>query len=1053
MQKALALLIPYLSLGIGNEIGRPPLYHTPDPFKTNSVSKIGDHPYPTNPMSDRARGYLLQGKAQTAILNYGNYIDIEVNPNGAWGEYAYLYEVSFLAGIPGQSYSSNYTWSNIETVTDEEGIPIYSIWESQDAYEAWYKNGDTIFVGILFEAAEDDGIWEPDSISRKRTVNEISKSNQWLIQSDENKIIISTTGNLNPNKPSSRIGFIYPWALRPKLISREEQFDYYDYGDDQQEWTEDDHYVYYGANTAESCLSYYSPTFNTDWHASTNARSLTHNTEISAGDLFGSTYVTDPADTYPLLAHSAYGSTWPKRFNPLTNQLESFWPGWWAQDYNINLPGCSQSRKDPDCWEDAPGRFISDMDVYLEFDDRWAHRGNQVNTNNEYEQTGYPMGLRVMSEAHSYGVSYAEDILFVTVKVRNESGDWCAEDEYGYPVLDENGNQICGDGMIMPDGTKLNGGKGFDYSGVSLGFWNDGVILTSDKFGNSSYWSSADDYMKYYWEVFEINNERMLISMAMIGDYDGFSGVAGYAMNPNIQSPGNEFGIVATQLLDSPKATVPVDLDQDGVIDIFPGEPLKMTDWHWLDWYLRPGVTHPESLSGDCYAGTPGCPQAKNKEEIFYKIMIGDTTNISENEHAWHFHTDDPGTDLPEDLNPHFDSLEGIEQEMVFQRPPEGVDPLVLMNCGPFDFPVGREVPFSFCIIFGQDEEDLINNARFAQVMYNSRYQGFTPPNRPNVFAEGLLNKVNIYWDNHSESSKDVLTGYSDFEGYKIYRSIDGGQTWGSSEDMIYDRDGIFVGWQPFQQFDLSAEMDSLHCVYENKYNCEPELSRGHSISGQDPYFPWFNLGNDTGLEIIRLPKPYIFNGDTFTYMFEDNNVLNGIEYTYAVVAYDMGVEPYSITNYVDLGNGQYTTEIDTNFSNPNKWADPDGYASIENSKGTTILDRNFVQVYPGVTPNSDLKNVTVVPNPYIGGSKFNETEHTRRLRFTNLTQSCTIKIFTISGELVSIVQHTNENSGNAFWDMRTINNQEASPGLYIYHIEDMNKVSNQHIGKFAIVR
>ena len=32
---------------------------------------------------------------------------------------------------------------------------------------------------------------------------------------------------------------------------------------------------------------------------------------------------------------------------------------------------------------------------------------------------------------------------------------------------------------------------------------------------------------------------------------------------------------------------------------------------------------------------------------------------------------------------------------------------------------------------------------------------------------------------------------------------------------MIYDRDGIFVGWQPFQQFDLSAEMDSLHCVYE----------------------------------------------------------------------------------------------------------------------------------------------------------------------------------------------------------------------------------------------
>ena len=116
-----------------------------------------------------------------------------------------------------------------------------------------------------------------------------------------------------------------------------------------------------------------------------------------------------------------------------------------------------------------PG-FVSDMDVYMEFDDRWAHRGNVVNTNNEYETTGYPTGLRVMATAHSYGVSYAEDIMFVTVNVRNESGDWCAEDEYGVPILDDDGNQICGEGMIMPDGTKINRGKGFDYKDMSLGF-------------------------------------------------------------------------------------------------------------------------------------------------------------------------------------------------------------------------------------------------------------------------------------------------------------------------------------------------------------------------------------------------------------------------------------------------------------------------------------------------------------------------------------------------------------------------------------------------------
>ena len=188
--------------------------------------------------------------------------------------------------------------------------------------------------------------------------------------------------------------------------------------------------------------------------------------------------------------------------------------------------------------------------------------------------------------------------------------------------------------------------------------------------------------------------------------------------------------------------------------------------------------------------------------------------------------------------------------------------------------------------------------------------------------------------------------------------------------------------------------------------------------------------------------------------MYEDKNIVNGIEYTYSVVAYDMGVEPPFETSYIDLGNGQYETVVDTNYSNPNKWADPEGYASLENSKGTTILDRNFIQVYPGVSPRVDLNNVKVVPNPYMAGSIYNESEHMRRIRFTNLTSSCKISIYTLSGELVSLVEHNDENSGNAFWDLRTVNNQEAGPGLYLYHIKSLvENEDSSFIGKFAIVR
>ena len=173
--------------------------------------------------------------------------------------------------------------------------------------------------------------------------------------------------------------------------------------------------------------------------------------------------------------------------------------------------------------------------------------------------------------------------MFVTVKVRNESGDWCAEDEYGVPIVDDDGNQVCGDGMIMPDGTKLNRGKGFNYKGMSLGFYMDADVLVGDKGGyNSGLHTNDDDFMKYYWEIFEVNNDRMLISMAMIGDHDGLSGVAGYTLDePSVTShPGNAFGVIATQLLDSPRATDAVDLDLDGTIDIFPGEPLTVSYTH-----------------------------------------------------------------------------------------------------------------------------------------------------------------------------------------------------------------------------------------------------------------------------------------------------------------------------------------------------------------------------------------------------------------------------------------------------------------------------------------
>tara|TARA_Y100000588_G_scaffold158460_1_gene172353 strand:+ start:963 stop:4571 length:3609 start_codon:yes stop_codon:yes gene_type:complete len=1172
---------------------------------SNGLNRVGDYGYPDNPILDRAKGYLLEGKVKSAISNYGNYIDWSTDPAGLWNNFAYLPNVTFLAAIPGHVYSSK--WSSISyrswvQSTININSQDFDVWSSSDAYIAWCEDGACIdaqtslwegnFATIVYNTVDDRG-----DIATKRTMLDslvYEGGVQWVLDhANEELILYLDQISVDPNYASSLIGLAYPWSIRPDLIERTDQYDKLDYGEDREEWTADDNYVYYGANSAESWFSRDgSPAQNTDWQASEKARFNTHNTEQIAGDIFGSTVFTDPADPERLLAHSDEESTWPQKFNIDTGEYERFWPGWYADEYygeteskwaEVGITDCERSRLDDDCWK-AGDRHISDMDVYLEFDDRWAERGNQV-SNNTYQQTGYPMGLRVMSMAHSYGISYAEDIMFVTVNVRNESGDFCAfeRDKNGTKISlrDENDHVICGEAMVMPDGTTLNRSKGFDYKDVYLGFYMDADVLTTTLTGSYSVHTNPDDYMiymdclndpsgEYYPDGCpEVNGSPLRISMAVIGDYDGVSNIAsGYSMQTG-ENVGPDFGVVAVQLLDSPYATKPVDLDGDGFNDIFVGDKLKMTDWHWFDWYNRPGVVSGES-NQNCCAGDKNRAQALNKEEIQYKILAGDMTNLSEGEHHRYFHSHDPSTDLESDINPHFDSLDGLKETSFFKDGDDGLDCVLEMSSGPFSIEVGETVSFSFSIIYGWNIEDLKRNARFGQIMYNSHYQGYTAPATPKLLAKPGHKKVELLWDDIAESSVDVITNYTDFEGYKIYKSTDGGNTWGFPEDEIRIENSA-EGWQPYAQFDLSFSADSA--FYVTAPTATDTIIRGTGISGPDPTAPWFSLGSDTGLENLLLDpdcwdcstinrelydldweskcnaaehckvdgneciddisidlssiicnadsalicdskfnccgisypgtlqdlktsdineqdypqcyecdtSPSLYNtknlcldaGATWNPMFKDiptsvrykytdYNVFDGMEFTYSVVSYDMGVIP-TVTAMVDTFDlsGNFLGYIETTVSipDPDGWGKENSFETLESPMGTTELDQNFVTVIPGYEYELDLDNVQVVPNPYIVESNFNETVYKKKLRFTRLMSQCTIKIFTVTGELVNTLSHNLENdydgdtadTGNEWWDLRTYNNQVVAPGLYIYVVEASS--GETYTGKFAVVR
>ena len=1077
---------------------------------------LGEHGYPNDPMLDRAKGLLLKGKVKNAITNYGDFINWYVDPAGLWGEYAYLPDLAMVAGVRGHRYSSEFEWEEVDMTSicasnqsgwcQEYGGDI-NVWCSEELYDDWsldptelfgndiaaeelapvtgtnvHKRVNGKYIGIVFETEDDRGIVgnrKKDTDDGPAILN-IDAHNQWVFdytesQSGDSRVCISTrdgsgSQSVNPNESRSMIGVMYPWGLRPSLKKRESAFDLYEYGGDGDEWTQDDEYLYYGATAQESWFTRQDPSINTDWHASTESRMITHGQEYLAGDIFSETLFSDSQDEWPLLAHSAYSQTWPEKFTE-DGETVKYWPGWYSQGFNPDLPyPCDGDRKNDACWEEVVGRFTSDNDVYMEFDDRWAHRGNMVDSNNEYKQTGYPLGLKVKATAHSYGVSFAEDIMFVTVWVHNES-----------------------DEMVMPDGTLLNDGVGFNYEDLSLGFYMDADVLTHDIYGNDGVHTNEDDFMEYidcktseqYYPITADapngcpirNGEELRVSIAVIGDWDGESNAAmGYSMDPDTETQGTDFGLVAVQMLDSPAATEEVDLDQDGFTDIFPGEKLKMTDWHWFSWYNRPGVVYQEGSAG-CCAGDPGKEQARNKEEIQYKVMSGDTTNLSSDEKDWFFHANPILDDQDPMFNPHFDNVENLKETSFFTEPPDGLDCVMMMTSGPFDLGTQDSVPFSFCLIFGQDIDDLLNNAEFAQVMYNAKYQGFTPPDIPKVQAEVGDRYVKIYWDQDADFSSDVVTGYHDFEGYKIYKSLDGGVNWGDESDKIFDNNGIHVSWSPIKQFDLSLQDDLNYCVKQPQIgNCADtplenssgaeiyDTYRGMEVKGYDPLAPWLFLGDDSGLpsefddDLDSGEECIDADNDPSTppvckYYYIDRDVMNAVEYTYTVVSYDTGIVPQD-----------QTYEKEEQNANPDEWANPSGYQNIESPRGTTVLDDNLIKVIPGPqSTGRDCELVTVVPNPYFARSGLNETSYKRKISFMNLPDEYTLTIYTVSGELVWSQNETHEyvpQAGMTFWDLRTINNQEVAPGLYLYTLDTEVKSGSgerksvcKHVGKFAIVR
>ena len=97
------------------------------------------------------------------------------------------------------------------------------------------------------------------------------------------------------------------------------------------------------------------------------------------------------------------------------------------------------------------------------------------------------------------------------------------------------------------------------------------------------------------------------------------------------------------------------------------------------------------------------------------------------------------------------------------------------------------------------------------------------------------------------------------------------------------------------------------------------------------------------------------------------------------------------------------------------------------------------------------LDSVHTVPDPYYVTTSLEITPDTKLLQFVNLPTQAIIRIYSLSGILVSLIEHNDPaGGGTATWDLRNRNSQIVASGVYFYHVE--TAAGQEKMGRFTIV-
>ncbi len=363
-------------------------------------------------------------------------------------------------------------------------------------------------------------------------------------------------------------------------------------------------------------------------------------------------------------------------------------------------------------------------------------------------------------------------------------------------------------------------------------------------------------------------------------------------------------------------------------------------------------------------------------------------------------------------------------------------------------------------------------------------FQGASPPPAPSTYTShkgfpGMrvvseVGQIKLRWNGVlSENARDVFSREYDFEGYRVYVGRDERRL---SYSVVTSFDK-----EDYNKFVWDAVLNEFK-LYESPFTL-PTLRDVYGGANPD----WHPLN-------YRRTNPFVMPGfpdSIFYFEGQDYNQYVLANYDSATTTirkiYPLAPEPPTIfaDSIADSLYDLYLTEegffkffeyevtIENLLPTVPYWLNVTAFDYGSPRSGLAALETNPtlqpIATYPMESSDkvvSDGLEVFVYPNPYRSdagyrsrgfegrGQSDRPADRTRAVHFANLPPQCTIKIFSLDGDLVREINHdfdpADPLSNHDTWDLITRNTQLVVSGLYYWTVED--GTGETQIGKLAII-